>query len=130
MKVLVAGAALAMMAIAGTAQAQITPDDFQIRTTADLVKLCSADAKDPLQAAAVQFCLGFGVGVFQTDQLRQSATRAKPLYCTPATLPTRAETMASFIAWSKATPAAANLAPAAGVLQFFIQTYPCPAARR
>jgi hypothetical protein len=110
--------------------AAITPNDFHVNTTAGLAKLCDASAADPMQVAAVQFCLGFGVGVFQTEQLRQAASRAKPIFCMPNPMPQRAEVMAGFIAWTKATPAVADIVPAAGVLQYLMQTYPCPAARR
>ncbi len=130
MKALVAGAALTMMALAGQAQAAMTPDDFTIRTTADLVKLCDTPDTDALHTAAVQFCLGYGSGVYQTWQLHQSATRAKPLYCAPGNPPSRADAMQKFIGWAKASPTAGTLAPAAGVLQYLMETYPCPTGRR
>lgn len=125
-----AGTALALFAFAGTAQAQVTQDDFQIRTTAELVKLCDVNAADPMNVAATSFCLGFGTGVHQGQQLRQAATRAAPIYCMPTPSPSRTAAMTGFIAWAKATPAVAELTPAAGVLQYLIVTYPCPPARR
>lgn len=108
----------------------ITQDDFLIRTTADLAKLCDADARDPMHSAAVQFCLGFGVGVHQNEQLHQAASRARPLYCLPNPAPSRVAVMTGFIAWTKATPSVATIAPAAGVMQYFMQAYPCPPATR
>ena len=35
--------------------ASLSPDDFKIRTTADLVKLCSVSERDPLYSAAKGF---------------------------------------------------------------------------
>ena len=130
MKALVAGAALALMALAGQAQAQMTPDDFTIRTTADLVKLCDTPENDKLHTAAVQFCLGYGSGVYQSWQLHQSGSRARPLFCAPGDPPPRADTMQKFIGWAKASPTVGAIAPAAGVLQYLMETYPCPAGRR
>jgi hypothetical protein len=130
MKTSLAGAALATILWTSEAQAAVSTDDFLVRTTGDLVKLCSADRTDPLYAAAIHFCHGFGAGVFQTEQLHQAASRAVPLYCAPNPMPTRNESVAGFVAWARATSAVANEAPAAGVLHYLMQTYPCPTTRR
>ena len=41
-----------------------TPDQFRVRSTADLVEICSTPASDPMYAAAMGFCHGFGVGAY------------------------------------------------------------------
>lgn len=130
MKTSLAGTALATILLTSGVQAAVSTDDFLVRTTGDLVKLCSADTTDPLYAAAIHFCHGFGAGVFQTEQLHQAASRAAPLYCAPNPMPTRNESVAGFVAWARATSAVANEAPAAGVLHYLMQTYPCPTTRR
>jgi hypothetical protein len=130
MKRILTGVALATLSLSSGARAAVTQDDFLIRTTSNLVSLCSAEATDPFYAAAVHFCHGFGAGVFQTEQLHQAASRAAPLYCVPTPLPSRNEAVAGFVAWAKATPSATNDAPAEGVLHYLMQTYPCPVRRR
>jgi hypothetical protein len=126
MKVTITGAAVVLILTATSAQAAVSQDDFLIRTTGNLVNLCAADTKDPLYAPAVNFCQAFGAGVFQAQQLYQAASRGKPLFCTPTPPPTRNEAMNGFVTWAKATPAVTDIVPAAGIMQYLLQTYPCP----
>jgi hypothetical protein len=130
MKVAMTGAAVVWILTATSAQAAVSQDDFLIRTTGNLVNLCAADPTDPLYAPAINFCQAFGAGVFQTQQLYQAASGGKPLYCAPTPPPTRNEAMDGFVAWAKATRAVTDIVPAAGVLQYLMQTYPCPTKNR
>ncbi|HEY4044989.1 MAG TPA: Rap1a/Tai family immunity protein [Rhodopila sp.] len=130
MKTSIAGAALAAIMATSGVQAGVSSDDFSVKTTGDLVKLCSAETTDPLYAAAIHFCHGFGVGVFETEQLHQTASRAAPLYCAPNPMPTRSQAVAGFVQWAAANPTVTNEVPAAGVLHYLIDTYPCPTKRR
>ncbi len=130
MRAVIAGAALSSFLIASQASVAVSPDDFQIKTTSDLVKLCAAEPADPNYTAAIHFCQGFGSGVFQTEQMHQAVSRVAPLYCVPAPMPTRDQAIAGFLKWAKDTPAASGEAPAVGVIHYLISTYPCPAKRR
>ena len=42
--------------------AAVTRDTFLVRTTQELVDLCTAPETDPLHAAAIGFCFGYVVG--------------------------------------------------------------------
>ncbi|MEE9123645.1 MAG: hypothetical protein V3U14_04000, partial [candidate division NC10 bacterium] len=42
-----------------------TQEDFLLDTGEDLLVLCTADNEDPLQQAAINFCLGFAVGTYR-----------------------------------------------------------------
>jgi hypothetical protein len=55
-------AVLALTMAAGPAKAAVTENDFYVRTTNDLVKLCSVDPIDPNYSAAIHFCQGFASG--------------------------------------------------------------------
>lgn len=129
MKTFIAGAALATVLLTTAAHAGVSPEDFQIKTTGELAKLCSDEPTDPDYMAAIHFCQGFGSGVFQTEQLHQAASRARPLYCSPKPMPTRDEAIAGFVKWVHDTPKVADDTPAAGVLQYLMATYPCPTKR-
>jgi hypothetical protein len=59
-------AALLAAALPLSGHAAVTEENFLVRTTADLVALCTAERGDPLVTAALNFCHGFGVGVYQT----------------------------------------------------------------
>ena len=44
--------------------------DFQVKTTENLIGLCTTKPGDPLYAQAVNFCHGYLVGAFHYDQAR------------------------------------------------------------
>ena len=48
----------------GTGHAAATEGMFLMRDTSDPVSLCSAGQTDPLYAAAIHFCQGFGSGAY------------------------------------------------------------------
>ncbi len=123
--------ALAVAIAPVAARATVTEQDFYVRTTADLAKLCSTDPSDPLYTAAIHFCQGFGAGTYQTEQLHQAASRARPLYCMPTDpQPTRNEVLAGFTKWAGVKPNVGGLAPAAGLLEYLMETYPCSAKKK
>jgi hypothetical protein len=82
-----------------------------------------------MMAAALGFCHGFGVGVYQTLQQTQASLRTK-LFCVPTPGPSRSQAIASFVAWVKANPNIASEPPADAILHYLEQTYPCAGGRR
>jgi hypothetical protein len=123
------GLALCATALAGHAQAAVTEDNFLLRTTADLVELCSAAQSDPLYTAASNFCHGFAVGVFRVLQQEDMARKSRHLFCVPDPAPTRNEGVAHFVEWAKTDPARMTPGPADGIATFLSQQYPCPRGR-
>jgi hypothetical protein len=107
------------------ATAAVTEDNFQLRTTADLVELCSAQPSESLGTAALNFCHGFGVGVFRVLQEQQMAERSRHLFCMPSPQPTRNEALASLLQWTKANPQQLTTPPQDGIVMFLSQQYPC-----
>jgi hypothetical protein len=105
-------------------RAAVTQDTFQLGSTADLVELCTASPSEPMGTAALNFCHGFGVGVFRVLQEIESATKAHT-FCMPDPLPTRNEGLASFIQWAKANPDQLSLPPQDGIEAFLSKQYPC-----
>jgi hypothetical protein len=63
----------------GSAEANVTQDNFLMASTGDLVNLCSATEADPLYTAAVNFCQGFAVGVYRVLQEQDSARVRHPV---------------------------------------------------
>lgn len=123
-------AVLALAIGTGSAKAAVTDKEFYVRTTNDLIKLCAVDPTDPGYSAAIHFCHGFASGAYQAEQLHQAGSRAKPLFCIPSgTPPSRNETIAGFITWAQATPAAAGTSPVEGMFEFLMQRYPCAKKR-
>ena len=122
---------LAMLVVAGIAifpvasHANLTEDSFQLRSTGDLLDLCSASPNDPMGHAAFHVCEGFGVGVFRVLQ-KVDAARKTRMFCLPEPMPTRNEALAAFVAWGKANPGQLDQAPEDGVAAFLMNQYPCP----
>src|SRR6266481_327630 len=118
---------LLVMAILGftTAAPAITQDEFRLRSGADVVALCSTPASDPLYAAAVHMCHGFGAGTYQTIMALTRHEKLTPLICPPEPVPSRNEVVGRFLEWAKGNPERLT-EPAVEVLgRFFITESPC-----
>src|SRR5438034_3945433 len=62
----------------------ITPEEFRLRSGADVVALCSTPASDALYGAAVQMANGFGAASSQTILAMTHPAQLKPAVCPPA----------------------------------------------
>jgi Rap1a immunity proteins len=96
-----------------------------VRSTGDLIQLCTAEPSDPMVTAALNFCHGFGVGVFRVLQEIESARKA-PTFCLPEPMPTRNESLKNFVQWGKTNPDELALPPQDGIQAFLVKQYPCP----
>jgi len=110
------------------AQAAATETNFLVQTTGDLVELCSPAANDALATAAVHFCEGYGVGVFQTYNAIAAAGGAPRIYCLPQPSPTRTQAFAAFVQWARAHPERLSEPPTDGLIRFLSERYPCSGA--
>jgi Rap1a immunity proteins len=117
-------AALCLAAYCAPGRAAVTEDSFMLRSTGDLIDLCTATPSDPMGTAALNFCQGFGVGVYrvleEVDGVRKLRT-----FCMPDPVPTRNEALASFVQWAKANPDQLGTAPQDGIAAFLLKQYPC-----
>jgi hypothetical protein len=120
-----AAVALCLMVLSGASRAAVSEDTFLMRSTNDFVELCTAAPSDPMGTAALNFCHGFGVGVYRVLE-EMEMTRGTHLFCMPATPPTRNEALASFIRWARSTPEALSTPPQDGIATFLTKQYPCP----
>ena len=118
-------AAAAIVAAPLGAMAAVTEDNFQMRTTADLVALCTADPAEPMGTAALNFCHGFGTGSFRVLAAVQTARKAAS-FCMPVPAPSRTDTIAAFSTWAKANPARMASPAEDSVFGFLVAQYPCP----
>jgi hypothetical protein len=109
--------------------AAVSESSFLVRTTGDLVDLCTAAPTDPLATAALNFCQGFGVGVFRVLQEQEMARSSGRLFCVPNPTPTRNQVFASFVQWARANPGQLAQPPQDGVAMFLATQYPCPAGK-
>ena len=108
----------------GSAHAAVTEANFHMQTAGDLVALCSPTQDDPLATAAIHFCQGFAVGVYQTLSGLQSGMRQK-LFCPPQPMPSRNQAVANFVSWAKASPSAMAEPPADAIADYLTTHFPC-----
>lgn len=123
---LITGAVLAGMS-ASPGNAAPTPDNFEVRSTSDLVAICSEDQHDMTSAAATGFCHGYVVGVFRTIERVQQARPSMRMFCMPPSPPSRVSAIAAFVDWAKARPDEMQKHSTEGIADFLAANYPCPA---
>jgi hypothetical protein len=114
-----------LLVLAGRARA-VTEENFQLKTGADLVALCSTPKDDPLFVAAIHMCHGFGVGTYQTIQALTNHEKLDPIVCPPNPPPTRNEGLQRFLGWAQANGSRLGERPADVLGRFLIETFPCP----
>ena len=119
-------AVVTVLLAGGTSARAVTEDDFQLRTGADLVALCSVPADDPLRVSAIHMCHGFCVGVYQTILAFTMHDKVDPLVCPPDPPPKRAEAIERFVVWAKGHPEHQGEHPVDFVTRHLMETYPCP----
>ena len=115
------GAALAVPGVA----AAVTDGDFEVKTTRNLLNLCTVSADDARYKEALHFCHGYLVGAFHYYVASVSGPNAKRLVCPPDPPPTRNVAIAAFIVWAQAHPQYMGEAPVETEFRFLTETYPC-----
>jgi hypothetical protein len=97
--------------------------NFQLKTGADLVELCSTPDGDPLQPNALGMCHGFLAGAYQYYDATEPASNR--FVCAPNPPPTRTEVMDGFVTWARAHPQ--NLVEGAvnALFRYLDEAYPC-----
>jgi hypothetical protein len=111
----------------GTPASAITADAFRMRTGADLVALCTTPADDPLYAAAIHMCHGFGAGTYQTIQAMTRHEKLTPLFCPPETQMTRNDAIRIFVEWAKSNSQYLPDPPVELLGRFLVERFPCAA---
>jgi Rap1a immunity proteins len=103
-----------------------TADHFRVRSTADLVEICSTPANDSLYAAAISFCHGYAVGAYQYYQATVAGPKGKPFVCLPPTPPpTRTEGLQMFVAWARENPQHMGEPAVDTLFRWLAATWPC-----
>lgn len=122
-KILAAMAAPALLSLSFGAAAEV-----EVRTAADLVKICSVTDDDPRVDGARGFCYGFLSGAAHYHHALNAGRKGRPLFCLPEKGVTRAEGATLFVAWAKANPQHMGEAPVDALARFAVTTWPCKKA--
>jgi Rap1a immunity proteins len=103
----------------------VTEQNFNAKTTEDLVALCSAKATDAMGTAALNFCHGYAQGAVSVELEREAAAHQSKLFCFPSPTPSRTVTLEEFVKWANANPSHMSDRPADGLFAFFGERFPC-----
>jgi Rap1a immunity proteins len=106
-----------------------TEANFGVRTTGDLVELCTATPNNPIGTAAVNFCEGFAEGAVSVETQNMAAFRGPKLFCMPNPPPSRNEALNEFVNWARASPDRMAATSTDGLFRFLSERYPCPQSR-
>jgi Rap1a immunity proteins len=115
-----------IMSIGPISALAATSDHFRVRSTADLVEICSTPANDSLYDAAMGFCHGYAVGAHHYYQATVSGPGGKPFVCVPTSPPpTRAEGLQMFLVWVRNNPQHMGEPPVESLFRWLAATWPC-----
>ncbi len=104
----------------------LMPGDFKVRTTRNLVKLCSVEADDPLYHSAKAFCLGYLDGVWAYHEALTLGPGFSPIAC-PGPDVTRDQAAKALIEWAETEAEILDAeAPVHGVMRALAAKWPCP----
>lgn len=116
---------LSALVLSGSAQANVTDDDFVAKTTRNLINLCTASPQDPLYREAIHFCQGYLVGAYHFDQAQAANKPESKLACFTDPKPTRNQAIDMFITWAKLHPEYMNEIPVDTEFRFLTEKWPC-----
>ena len=118
---------VAWLIAAGPAVAQpsLTAENFQVRTTGDLLTLCAPAPNDPLAVQAIHFCHGYLVGAFAYYSASVAGREDAKRVCLPQPPPSRDAGIARFVSWARANPQYLQERPVETEFRFLETTWPC-----
>jgi len=109
----------------GLASAAVTEEDFVVKTTRNLVNLCTASPQDPRYEEAINFCQGYMVGAYHYSIAEHSKDPKNLFVCLPDPKPSRNEVVALFVAWAKVNPQYMTDMPVESQFRFMAEKWPC-----
>ena len=101
------------------------PSDFEVKTTADILNLCTTPPDGNLYAEAINFCHGYLVGAYHYYLASTTGPEGKQEFCFPEPRPTRDEAVGMFVVWAKDHPQYHNELPVETEFRFLKETWPC-----
>jgi hypothetical protein len=100
--------------------------DFDLKTTQDLLDVCTVDGSDSLASEAAYLCVGYFVGAIHYHN-SAVGPNMKPLVCAPKGT-TRNEVIHTFVAWGQANAGNMKLmgeVPVVGAVRAAEEKWPC-----
>jgi Ssp1 endopeptidase immunity protein Rap1a len=104
---------------------------FYLKTTRDLLDVCTTPESDALRKEAVHYCLGFVVGAVGYHNALAELKDMKRITCYPEGT-TREDGVRVFIAWAQARQGDSTLmneSPIVGLMRSLTAQWPCKGGR-
>ena len=101
--------------------------NFTLKTTRDLLDLCTTPESDPVRKEAIHYCVGFLVGAVGYHNALAEIKDMKRITCYPEGT-TREDGVRVFIAWAQARQADSSLmneSPIVGLMRSLSAQWPC-----
>ena len=102
----------------------VTTEHFLVRTTADLVALCTPTPGDPMALQAIHFCHGYLIGAYHYHAAENAGAADKTI-CLPNPPPNRDAGVAQFVSWARAHPQYMADPAVETEFRFLEATWPC-----
>jgi hypothetical protein len=125
MKLIVFSMILAVLMITPGLAGELGVEDFEVKTTKNLIDLCTAPPEEPLFSQAVHFCHGYLIGAYHYYEASVSGPNAHRIVCPPEDRPSRDETIQEFLQWAKDHPEHWNELPVETEFRFLTEIWPC-----
>ena len=109
----------------GSANANVTEEDFVARKTQNIINLCTASPQDPHYLQAIHFCEGYLVGAYHYYAASSANDPYSQTVCYPNPKPSRNYAIGLFVTWAKKHPEFMNELPVETEFRFLNETWPC-----
>ena len=111
--------------LVSTIASAVTEEDFKVKTTQNLINLCTAAETDPQHQEAIHFCHGYLVGAYHYYHAENTGPDSKPKICFPDPRPTRNAAITKVIAWMQQHPEHLNEPPVETEFRALLEIWPC-----
>jgi hypothetical protein len=109
----------------GLASSAVTEEDFQVKTTRNLINLCTVSPQDEFYEEAIHFCQGYLVGAYQYSLAETANDQKQALVCFQEPKPSRNEAIGMFVVWAQAHPQFMTEMPVETEFRFLTEKWPC-----
>lgn len=103
----------------------VTEDDFKMKTTKNLLNLCTASVDDPQYEHAIHFCQGYLLGAYHYHASEHNGDNGNLLVCFPDPPPTRNEAVKKVISWIQQHPEFMGELPVETEFRALTELWPC-----
>ena len=116
---------LASMLIPGISTSAVTTEDFKVKTTKNLINLCTVSTEDPHYKEAIHFCHGYLVGAYYFYAAQYKNDSANQLVCFPEPNPTTNAVIEKIVSWAQKHPEFMNELPVETEFRALTNLWPC-----